>query len=544
MIRLNDLSVPLEADANEILTIALQKSGIPQGASRRWHLARKAVDARDKSHVHFACCVELEFETQADEAKALDRCRWKKSALHSPALPASFESARRPASHQCAPPVVVGAGPAGLFAALALAEAGMRPIVIERGRPVSERRRDVQRFFAEGILDTSSNVQFGEGGAGTFSDGKLNTGIHKDAFTARVIQSFVEAGAPEEILWSAHPHLGTDRLPGIVTRLREKIQALGGTFLFGTRLVSLKTRAGSLSCIEIEETEGGILKKRALETSACFLCIGHSARDTFAMLENSGVHLLPKPFSIGVRIEHPQRLIDEAQYGRRFARHPALGAADYKLAVHLPNGRGVYTFCMCPGGEVVAAASEEGMVVTNGMSAFARDGQHANAALLVGITPEDFGGTSPLSGVEFQRRFERLAFAAGGRNYAAPATRVEDFLKKRASRRLGTIRATYRPAVTPADVSDALPAFAASALREAIPLLDRRLHGFAHPDAVLTAVESRSSSPVRIVRGENFQSASLPGLYPCGEGAGYAGGITSSAADGLKAAAAFLGMTF
>ena len=534
MIRLSNLSVPLDMGEDELLALALQKARIAPADVRASRLSKRSVDARDRARVHFVCCLDL--DVRGDEAAIAARSPWRQISVEEVPAPLDFTRVDRGAKGLR--PLVVGAGPAGLFAALALAEAGQKPLVIERGRPVGERALDVRRFFATGALDPASNVQFGEGGAGTFSDGKLNTGIRRDGFTRKVFEAFVAAGAPREILWEAKPHIGTDRLMAVVENLRAKICGLGGEFLFRHRLVGLEVARGALQSLAIEGPDGARLR---LEARAAFLCLGHSARDTFEMLLASGVAMSPKPLSIGVRIEHPQRLIDESQYGRRFAGHPALGAADYKLAVHLAGGRSAYTFCMCPGGEVVAAASEPGGVVTNGMSAFARDRVNANAALLVGLTPADFGDAHPLAGVAFQRRFERAAFALGGGDFHAPAQRVGDFLEGRASSRLGSIQASYRPGVRPADLTGCLPRFAGEALREALPLFDKKLRGFAHPDAVMTAVETRSSSPVRLERDASMQSVSVRGVFPCGEGAGYAGGITSSAADGLRAAFCALG---
>lgn len=535
MIRIANLCLPLDAGPDDVLDAALRQARIPRADIASWRLSRRSVDARDKSRVHAVYCLDLELD--GDEARAVARSPFRHISIEVPPAAADFTRFREASGAQEPRPIVVGAGPSGLFAALALAEAGRRPIVLERGRPVRERREDVRRFFASGQLQPESNVQFGEGGAGTFSDGKLNTGIRRDSFTRKVFEAFVAAGAPPQILWDAKPHIGTDRLSAVVENLRAKICALGGEFLFSQRLVGLEAARGRLSALRTRGPSGEALR---IEAHSAFLCIGHSARDTFEMLLAQGIALTPKPFSIGVRIEHPQSMIDERQYGRRFAGHPALGAADYKLAVHLPDGRSAYTFCMCPGGCVVAAASEPGGVVTNGMSEFARDRPNANAALLVGLSPADFGDPHPLSGIAFQRRYERAAFALGGGDFCAPAQRVGDFLKGRASASIGAVQPSYAPGVRPADLAACLPRFASEALRQALPLLDERLRGFAHKDALMTAVETRSSSPVRIERGASMQSASLAGLYPCGEGAGYAGGITSSAADGLRAAWAYL----
>lgn len=502
MLRVGNLAVPLDGGEEAMKAAAARRLKIPVSALLSVTLVKKSVDARDKGDVHFVVTLEVRVR---DEDAVLKRC---KPGIAERVLPKKPMVLPKPAFQ--GRPVVVGAGPAGLFAALTLARAGARPILVERGRPVEERARDVERLRSQGQLDTESNVQFGEGGAGAFSDGKLNTGI-KSPHVRTVLETFVAHGAPEEILYLQKPHVGTDLLRGVVASIREEILRLGGEVRFETRLTGLLLRGSRVEGVTLRHGD----VDEELPCPAVLLAIGHSARDTVQALFRQGVVMEQKPFAMGVRIEHPQALINRAQYGA-FAEHPALRAADYKLAAHTPDGRGCYTFCMCPGGEVICSASQEGGLAVNGMSYHARSGENANAALLVGVRPEDFGDDHPLSGFVLQRAIEQAAFRAGSGDYRAPVQRVEDLLAGRATTRLGDVRPTYRPGVTPADLRAVLPDFIIEDLKCGIRAMGRQLKGFDHPDAVLTGVETRSSSPVRMVRGADFMAERLDGLFPVG----------------------------
>lgn len=521
MIRISGLRLGLDFTQEDLRAAAGKKLRLPERALVDIKLAKKSVDARKKEDVHFVCAVDVELD--GDEGRVLRRV-----SAAQVVKPYRYElPAGKPPE---LPPVVVGFGPAGMFAGLVLAQCGARPIIIERGQPVDERERSVRAFWEQRRLDPESNVQFGEGGAGAFSDGKLTTGTG-DGRIRKVLEELAASGAPESILVDAKPHIGTDRLPGVVKNIRQRIIELGGQVRFSTKLIGFTAENGQLTGLRVESAG----QEQLIAARHAILAVGHSARDVFALLARSGLPLEPKAFSVGVRIEHPAALIDQAQYGR-FAGHPRLGAADYKLNRRLPDGRGVYTFCMCPGGTVTGAASELGGVVTNGMSAWARDGENSNSALLVGVGPGDFGGDGPLAGVEFQRRIEQAAFRLGGGDYTAPAQRVADFLAGVPSQGFGGVRPTYQPGTALSDLRRCLPGFVADSLQAALPLLGRQLKGFDAGDAVLTAPETRSSSPVRVLRDEGLQSPVLRGLYPCGEGAGYAGGIVSAAVDGIRCA--------
>ncbi len=543
MLEITEIYCPLSQGATEASCLAVgahdaaRLLGIDQTQIAHVQLRRKSIDARKKRDVHFTLSVRVELAPPLDELELLERVpardarRIRAVEAGNPTFP--HRVATRAAASR---PVVIGGGCAGLFAALALAEAGAAPLLIEQGDDATRRTQAVERFNRSGELDTASNIQFGLGGAGTFSDGKLNTGT-KNSLHRLVLQTLVDAGAPREILWDAKPHIGSDVLPTVVTNIVARIEALGGEVRFRTRFVGFSRNAhGHIASITTEH-EGA---QERISCSRVILCCGHSARPVFELLQRENVALARKTFAMGVRIEHAQADIDRALYGSA-AGHPALGAAPYSLVAHLPSGRSLFSFCMCPGGEVVAAASEPGGVVTNGASLNARAGANANAALLVNITPEDLPGTDPLEGLRLQRSCEQRAYELGGGAFRAPAQLLGDFIAQRPSTRAGRISPTYPRGVTWTALDDALPTHVIQTLRAGIPLLDRKLHGYNDPEAVLTGVETRSSSPVTIVRDrETCVSCNTPGLYPCGEGAGYAGGIMSAATDGIRVAQALL----
>ena len=522
MIRIREIAMPPEHNVSQLSYEAAQALRISVSKIRRLTIVRRSVDARKKPDVKIVYTVDVTVD--GNENKILKQSGCKRAAIAADKYYKVPKTSKEPAKR----PVVVGFGPAGMFAALVLAIAGLRPIILERGEDAATRHEKVQKFWKTGALDPKSNVQFGEGGAGTFSDGKLNTGVNNPRI-GWILEQFVKAGAREDILFDAKPHVGTDVLLTVVQNLRQRIISLGGQVRFNAQVTGILQQNGAVTGLEINGSE-------TIECDQVVFAVGHSARDTFRYLQDIGLPLEAKPFAMGVRIEHPQKVIDASQYG---GCNPVLPPADYKLVKHLGTET-VYTFCMCPGGFVVAAASEENAVVTNGMSYADREGENANAALLVTLNPKDFPSADPLAGMYWQQEIEAKAFEAGGGNYHAPAQKVGDFLQGKPSSGPGSVQPTYRPGVTWCDLHNILPEKITGALKAALPLLDGNLKGFADPDAVLTAPETRSSSPVRIVRDETKQSTGLRGLYPAGEGAGYAGGIMSAAIDGILCAEALL----
>jgi len=522
MLRITDIRLPIDHSPDALRAAIAAK--LRPATIESFTVIKRGQDARKKPKIFYVYTVDV---AAKDEAAILARTK-DPHVRSAPDTEYKFV-ARAPENFQR--PLVIGAGPCGLFAGLVLAQMGFRPIILERGKVVRERTKDTWALWRKNILTPESNVQFGEGGAGTFSDGKLYSQIKDPRFLGRkVLTEFVKAGAPEEILTEAHPHIGTFRLVTMVESLRETIEKLGGEYRFKSKVTDLLLDSRQLKGVRLEGGE-------EIKSDHVVLAVGHSARDVFQMLLDRGVAIEAKPFSIGFRIEHPQSLIDRAKFG---ASNKQLGAAEYRLVHHASNGRSVYSFCMCPGGTVVAAASEEGRVVTNGMSQYSRNERNANAGIVVGITPDDYApyGEGPLAGIALQRHWESEAFVAGGKNYAAPAQKVGDFLAARPSSELGTVVPSYRPGVTPTDLAACLPDYAIAAIREALSAFGRQIKGFDMDDAVLTGVETRTSSPVRVPRGADFQSVNTPGLFPGGEGAGFAGGILSAGVDGIKLAEA------
>ena len=527
MLRLTEIKLPLDHGPDALRAALLKRLRISASDLQSFAVFKRAHDARKKSAIAYIYSIDLALR---DESAVLKRFAGDAHVRPAPDMTYRFV-ARAPDKFESRP-LVIGAGPCGLFAALTLAQMGFRPIILDRGKVVRERTKDTWGLWRRSVLDPESNVQFGEGGAGTFSDGKLYSQIKDPHFLGRkVLTEFVNAGAPEEILTEAHPHIGTFRLVTMVERLRATIESLGGEYRFQSRVEDLKieSRGGRRQLCGVVLADGTYIAAEHV-----VLAPGHSARDTFTMLAGRGVDIEAKPFSIGFRIEHPQSLIDRARYGRSIKE---LGAADYRLVHHATNGRSVYSFCMCPGGTVVAATSEAGRVATNGMSQYSRNERNANAGIVVGITPADFP-EHVLAGIDLQRKWEARAFEAGGGTYAAPVQLVGDFLAARASTTLGSVVPSYRPGVTPTDLSSCLPDYAITAIREALPAFGRQIPGFDSADAVLTGVETRTSSPIRIRRNDAFESVNTSGLYPAGEGGGFAGGILSAAVDGIKVAEA------
>jgi uncharacterized protein len=541
MLRITELRLPLDHAEDALRPAIVARLGIRDAELTSFTVFRRAYDARKKSAIQLIYTIDCSLH---NEPGALIRFAGDPHVRPAPDTtyrfvghaPADFHASQRPR------PVIVGFGPCGLFAALILAQMGLRPIVLERGKPVRQRTKDTWGLWRKSVLDPESNVQFGEGGAGTFSDGKLYSQISDPRhLTRKVLTEFVKAGAPEEILFVSKPHIGTFRLVSMIERMRADIEALGGDIRFEQKVTDLLIEDGKVRGLTLASGE-------ELRADQVVLALGHSARDTFAMLQQRGVYMEAKPFSIGYRIEHPQGVIDRARFGPS-AGHPILGAADYKLVHHARNGRSVYSFCMCPGGTVVAATSEPNRVVTNGMSQYSRNERNANAGIVVGITPDDYrqdkgatGPVNPLDGVAFQRFWESRAYELGGGDYLAPGALVGDFIKRQRSREFGGVMPSYKPGVHLTDLQQkglgSLPDYALDAIREALPAFERQIKGFSMPDAVLTGVETRTSSPLRLTRGRDYQSLNVQGLYPAGEGAGYAGGIMSAGVDGIEVAEA------
>ena len=511
--RLENIKIRQDISDKDALKIACNKYHVQIQEIIDYRIYKKSIDARNKDDVHYNYTIDVK---NCKKIKNLKSIKINKFNLH------TIETNRKSTYK----PIIVGSGPAGLFCALVLVYNGIDPIIIERGKKVEERQKDVEQFWKTGKLNTSSNAQFGEGGAGTFSDGKLNTGTH-NPLCRNVLDEFVKYGAPEQILYENKPHIGTDNLIKIVANMRNEIIRLGGEFLFEETVTDIDIKENKINAVRCSKN---------IETDTAVFSIGHSARDTFEMLYKKGLKMEKKNFSVGVRIEHKQEMINKSQYGIKTKLK--LPAADYKLVYH-GKERSCYTFCMCPGGQVVATSSEEGTIVTNGMSKFARSGENANSAVLVNVTPEDFKGDSPLEGVYFQKELEEKAFKLGGSNYYAPVQRVEDFIANRKTTEFGDVKPTYLPGVTKSNLNEILPDFVAETLKEGIQYFDKKIKGFANHDSILTGVETRSSSPVKIVRDDNYMS-NIKGIYPCGEGAGYAGGIMTAAVDGINCAIAIL----
>ena len=519
MLRITNVNIRKDLSEQEIYEIAIKKYNIKKEDILNWKISKKSIDARKKDDVHYTYSIDI---------KVKDEHKYKKiekvKIFEMPYIKVK--------SNISTQPIIVGAGPAGLFAALILVQNNQKPIIIEQGQCVEKRKESVDFFTKTGKLNTLSNVQFGEGGAGTFSDGKLTTGIHSP-YCKKVLEEFVNFGAPKQILYLSKPHIGTDYLISIIKNMREYIISKGGTFLFDTKVIDLEINNNQIK--GVITVKNGL--KNSFKTDNVILAIGHSSRDTFKMLYNKGLQMEAKNFSIGVRIEHLQKWINEVQYGNITKLN--LPPADYKLAYHSNSGRSCYTFCMCPGGVVMPSSSELNTIVTNGMSYFSRNGINANSALLVSVTPDDFSTNSPLAGIDFQKNLEEKAFVLGGSNYFAPVQKVGDFLENKKSNSIGEVLPTYQPGFTLSNLNEIIPDFISNTLKEGIQFFDTKIHGFANPDSILTGLETRSSSPVKILR-NNYLYSNINGIYPCGEGSGYAGGIMSAAVDGIKCAISLL----
>ena len=533
MLRIHNIKIRKNLSDEQLISFVLKKYKIEPTDMLDWHIVKQSIDARKKADIFFNYTIDIQVkdETKYPHIQKIEPVDIEETIKNSINVSVISSLQSEPS------PIIVGAGPAGLFSALTFIQNGICPIVIEQGAPVEERQKDVDDFLHHKKLHISSNVQFGEGGAGTFSDGKLTTGIHSP-LCQKVLREFVNFGAPEEILYLSKPHIGTDNLIKIVKNMRNYILSKGGKFYFHTKFVDFTLKDKKIHSVILKNLENNTTFE--LDTTHLILAIGHSSRDTFELLYKNGISMEKKNFSVGVRIEHLQEMINQAQYGD----NPKLKLppAEYKLAYHSPSGRSCYTFCMCPGGSVIASSSEEHTIVTNGMSNYLRNGTNANSALLVNVTPEDFLDTSPLAGIYFQKDLEEKAFVLGGSNYFAPIQKVEDFLHNQKSSTIGSVKPSYLPGTTLSNLNEILPDFVSSTLKEGILYFDNKLKGFASPDSILTGVETRSSSPVKIPRNEHF-IANIDGIYPCGEGAGYAGGIMSAAVDGIKTSLAILGST-
>lgn len=522
MIRISNIKIYEDISDEEVFNFVVKKFKISNDNVNEWHISKKSIDARKKDDVHYSYSIDIDIKNEDKFLKEKNVSKLKATSI--PEIQLNMNKSIKP--------VIIGAGPAGLFAALTFVQNGYKPIIIEQGQKVEERKVSVDNFINNGILNPNSNVQFGEGGAGTFSDGKLTSGI-SSPYCKKVLKDFVNFGAPEQILYLTKPHIGTDNLINIIKNMREYIISNGGHFLFNTKFVDFETVNNNVSKIAVLHLDSNLIE--TIETNVLILAIGHSSRDTFKKIYEKGLLLEPKNFSVGVRIEHLQSEINKAQYGTFTKLN--LPSADYKLAYHSPSGRSCYTFCMCPGGVVMPSSSEQNTIVTNGMSYFARDGENANSAVLVNVMPSDFCDNNPLSGIDFQKDLEEKAFILGGSNYFAPVQRFSDFNNNIKSEFIGSVKPSYKPGFTLSNLNDIMTDFVSTTLKEGIKYFDTKLHGFANPDSILTGMETRSSSPVKILRDENLVS-NINGIYPCGEGAGYAGGIMSAAVDGIKCAVA------